>query len=103
MFKTNCRCWHHWAVILAGVLAWVFALGFFWATWVAGFFLGLLPEELFQHVVILVLLALSMRGMCTCCCNGGMCRQGNCGSCSVEGNVCKHADSCTCGDCAKCR
>lgn len=82
----NCKCGHHvCAKILVG-LAWLAAIGFWWADWSVTTIGWMDAEHLFRDVVILSLLAFGTK-FCGCCWKGGKmmggmnctCSCGNCG------------------------
>ncbi len=84
----NCKCFHHGITKVVVPLAWVAALGFWWATAFKQSFLWMDAEHLFKDVVILSLLAFLSK-FCDCCWKSE--------------NTCKHNDGCKCGDCGICK
>ena len=84
----NCKCFHHGVVKVVVVLAWLSALGFWWAAAFKQTVLWMDAEHFFKDVVILSLLALVSK-YCNCC------RRGM--------NACSHEGGCKCGDCGVCK
>ena len=91
----NCGCFHHWVTKILVVLAWLSAIGFWWATKSGGFIWGMDADHLFKDVVILSLLAYGTK-FCGCCGKSKMMS-------GADGAMCKHAGGCTCGDCGRCK
>ncbi len=84
----NCKCFHHNVVKVMVALAWLSALGFWWATALKQTFLWMDAEHFFKDVVILSLLAFVSK---------------YCGCCWKSMNTCKHNEGCKCGDCGMCK
>jgi hypothetical protein len=109
MMPKNCNCGHHGLSIAGSVLMWAAAVFFFWSSWNAtGEMFGQPVDFFFQAVVVLALLGIGMKN-CKCCCSGEGCGKNVCGDCGtgkekmMNKSMCSHADSCTCGDCEKCK
>ena len=92
MMEGNCKCPHHGVVKVLVVLAWMAALGFWWATAFKTHFLWMDGEHFFKDAILLVLLVFVSK-YCGCCGHGMM----------SGGNMCMHGDSCKCGDCGMCK
>jgi len=65
MMHGNCKCFHHICAKILVVLAWLSAIGFWWASW-KGLAWNLDSSEWFAHIVVFVLLAFSTK-FCGCC------------------------------------
>lgn len=88
MMEGNCKCPHHTVVKVFVALAWMSALGFWWATAFKTHLLWIDGEHFFKDAVLLVLLVFVSK---------------YCGCCSGHGNTCVHGESCKCGDCGMCK
>ena len=79
MQSDNCKCPHHSVAKLIGLLVWVSGVLFFWSAFAGRTFWDL--DALFWawSVVVLFLLAKSMRGACRCCCG-----EKHCQTCQVK-------------------
>ena len=91
MHDSNCKCFHHGVVKVFVILAWIAALGFWWATAFKQSFWWMDGDHFFKDVVILVLLVYVSK-FCGCCGHG-----------MGGGNMCMHGESCKCGDCGMCK
>ncbi len=94
-----CKCPHHIVTKVLYVLAWVSALGFWWAQFRGGSAWGMTQNYFFQSVVVLMLLAFGSK-FCKCCSWQGKMMMG--GS-MADGGTCKHEMGCKCGDCGRCK
>ena len=74
MRSDNCGCPHHGVAKLLGVLVWISGVLFFWASWSVRTFWGFDASYWAWAVVVLFLLAKSMRGSCRCCCGDKHCQ-----------------------------
>ena len=83
---------HHVAVKVVVVLAWLAALGFWWATAFKQTLLWMDADHFFKDAVLLSLLAFLTK-FCGCC--GRMDMMG--------GKMCSHNMGCQCGDCGMCK
>jgi hypothetical protein len=72
-------------------LAFLAALGFWWATAFKTNFLWMDGEHFFKDAVLLSLLVVASK-YCGCCGMG-----------VTGGNVCSHDQGCKCGDCGMCK
>ena len=79
MRSDKCRCGHHGFAKLVVLLAWISGVLFFWASWGTRTLWGFDAMYWAWSVVVLVLLAKSMQGVCRCCC-GDM----HCQTCPVQ-------------------
>jgi hypothetical protein len=78
--KNCCKCGCHKFVVLIYILSVVALAGYVSVVWFgASAFLGRSADQLFQHLVILMLLGVSKKGMCKCCCGDSSCE-----SCKVS-------------------
>lgn len=85
----NCKCLHHAVIKVMVGLAWLAAIGFWWAAAFKQTLLWMDAEHLFKDVVILSLLVFLSK-FCACC--------------SMTGNrMCSHSEGCKCGDCGICK
>lgn len=92
----NCGCFHHWAVKVVAVLAWVAGVLFFWTSWRVTGFWGFEAPYWAWSVVVLVLLA-KVSMFCGCC-HGWWG-----GKMMGSSKMCSHDMGCKCGDCDRCK
>lgn len=88
MMEGNCKCFHHGLVRIFVVLAWLSALGFWWASAFKQTLLWMDSNHFFMDVVIFGVLVLVSR---------------YCGCCWDAGKRCSHDMGCKCGDCGMCK
>ena len=79
MKSDNCNCGHHSVARVVVLLTWVSGGLFFWSAFAGRAFWGLDAGFWAWSVVILYLLAKSMRGSCRCCCGDK-----HCNTCAVK-------------------
>ena len=84
----HCKCFHHGLVKVMVVVAWLSAIGFWWATAFKQTLLWMDAEHFFKDVVMLSLLVFVSK---------------YCGCCRKGMNMCSHEGSCKCGDCGTCK
>jgi len=72
--KNCCKCGCHKFGILLCLLSVVSLVGYVMVVWFgSSTFLGRSADQLFQHLVILMLVGFTMKGTCKCCCNDAHC------------------------------
>ena len=91
MHHGNCSCLHHWGEKIVIVLVWIVSVLFFWSGLKGVIVWGYDPLFYAWSVVILSLMAFSLR-YCRCC-GGGK---------RMDSKVCSHEEECKCGDCDRC-
>ena len=88
----NCKCFHHGIVKVIVILAWLSAIGFWWATAFKQTFLWMDSSHFFMDVVIFAALAYVSK-FCGCCGRMG----------AAGGKTCRHEMGCKCSDCGMCK
>ena len=72
--NNKCKCGCHKFGMLLCLLSCIALIGYVWIVWFGSLaFLGRTADELFQHIVILSLIGLVMKGRCKCCCGDSHC------------------------------
>jgi len=93
MMDGKCKCPHHAVTKVMLGLLWLSALGFWWATAFKTTFLWMDGEHFFKDAILLAILMFSCK-FCGCC---GL------GHGGVSDGMCRHGESCKCGDCGMCK
>ena len=88
MMEENCKCFHHGLVKALVVLAWLSAIGFWWASAFKQSFFWMDADHFFKDAVVIGLLILLSK---------------YCGCCGMRNDMCGHSGDCKCGDCGRCK
>lgn len=83
MGEMGCRCPHHLAEKILGILMWIAAVLFFWSSWKMAMVWGYASGYYFEAVIVFGFLMIVTKKLCHCCGHSMMCKHG-------EGETCEH-------------